>query len=164
MNFVHLHLLINHLPIIGTAIGFIVLLTGILLKSKVTQRTGLLIATFAAIAAFPTMFSGDQAEHLLENSKEIDMTFVEAHEHAAELYIKIVIGAGIVSLITFIFTFGKSKLTQVLSWITILSLAASMAFSFEVGSTGGEIRHTEIRKIKSLLPAEASTEHENSGE
>ena len=120
MNFVHLHLLVNHLPIIGTAIGFIVLLSGTLLKSKVTQRTGLLIATFAAIAAFPTMFSGDQAEHLLEKSKEIDMTFVEAHEEAAEIYIKIVIAAGIVSLITFLFTFGKSKITHVLSWISIL--------------------------------------------
>lgn len=164
MNFVHLHLLINHLPIIGTAIGFFVLLTGTLLKSKVTQRTGLLIATFAAIAAFPTMFSGDQAEDLLETSKEIDMSFVDAHEHAAELYIKIVIGAGIVSLITFLFTFGKSKITQALSWISILALAVSMVFSFEVGSSGGEIRHTEIRKIKTLLPDGASTVNESSGD
>lgn len=162
MNFVHLHLLINHLPIIGTVIGFFVLLAGTLLKSKVSQRTGLLIATFAAIAAFPTMFSGDQAEDLLKTFKEIDMTFVEAHEHAAELYIKIVIGAGIASLVTFLFTFGKSKITQALSWISILALAASMAFSFEVGSTGGEIRHTEIRKIKTLLPDGASTVNENS--
>ena len=158
MNYAHIHLLINHLPLVGSIIGALILLAGLLLKSKATIRTGLITIVFSAISAMPVMFSGDKAEHAIENIAGIEEAFVEEHEHAAELYIKIVLGAGIVSLLAFLVSLGKNKVYTVFGWLSMAAVLAAIGFSVKVGKTGGEIRHPEIRKISTILPGAGQQE------
>jgi uncharacterized membrane protein len=39
MNDAHLHMVVNHFPIIGTIFGFGVLIVGLVLKNKTLQNT-----------------------------------------------------------------------------------------------------------------------------
>lgn len=159
MNYAHIHLLINHLPLVGSIIGALILLAGLLFKSKATIRTGLITIVFSALSAMAVMFSGDKAEHAVENIAGIEEAFVEEHEHAAELYIKILLGAGILSLIAFFVSLGKNKAYTVFGWLSLAAVLAAIGFSVKVGKTGGEIRHPEIRKISTILPG---SEQQNS--
>jgi uncharacterized membrane protein len=152
MNYAHIHLLINHLPLVGSIIGALILLAGLLFKSKATIRTGLITVVFSALTAMPVMFSGDKAEHAVENVAGIDETFIEEHEHAAERYIKIILGAGIVSLIAFFVSLGKNKVYIGFGWLSLAAVLVAIGFSVKVGKSGGEIRHPEIRKISTILP------------
>ena len=51
MNEAHLHLIINHFPIVGLFIGIIILAVGIGFKFDNSKRTGLLIIIGSVIAS-----------------------------------------------------------------------------------------------------------------
>lgn len=71
MNSAHLHLLINHFPIIGSIIGGFVLGYGIWSKSiqtKIAAYYVLLASTAGAVIAYLT---GEGAEEIIENVQGI---------------------------------------------------------------------------------------------
>ncbi len=67
MNDAHLHLLINHFPIVGTIFGFGILLTGIIIKNKSIQNTAYIIFIICMIFGKASMFTGEKAENIVEN-------------------------------------------------------------------------------------------------
>jgi uncharacterized membrane protein len=61
MNFAHLHLLLNHFPIIGTVVGLGLFLVSLVGKNKDLRRASLIIFSAMALLAIPTFFSGTGA-------------------------------------------------------------------------------------------------------
>jgi len=55
MNPTHIHLLLNHFPIIGTLIGSAILLYSIIKKQNTGKNTGAFIIVVMAIIAIPVM-------------------------------------------------------------------------------------------------------------
>ncbi len=55
MNAPHIHLLINHLPIIGLIIGILVVIFGLLTKKQVVSSVGLWITMIAGLSSYPTV-------------------------------------------------------------------------------------------------------------
>lgn len=51
MNDAHIHLIVNHLPIVGVLIGFLVLLFGYILKNHQVKTTSQAIFIFSALTA-----------------------------------------------------------------------------------------------------------------
>ena len=49
MTDAHLHLIVNHFPIIRTIIGLGILITGILIKNNIVKNTAYVIFIFSAI-------------------------------------------------------------------------------------------------------------------
>ncbi len=145
MNQAHLHLIFNHLPIIGTLIGLLTLLAGFILKSSPVKRTALGIFIFAALTAIPSMLTGEGAEEVVENLQGVSENFIEKHEELAAVFIWVVSALGILSLITFVMDLAAKSARQILYFLTLVLAFATMILGQQVGTSGGEIRHTEIR-------------------
>jgi uncharacterized membrane protein len=145
MNDAHLHLLVNHFPIIGTILGLGILITGILLKNKSVKNTAYILFIVAAIFAAFSMGTGEGAEELVEDLPSIGKQIIHEHEEIAEKFAIIMYLNGFLGLLTLYTSIKNHKLATTFSYITLVLALIAAVFAKSVGTSGGEIRHTEIR-------------------
>jgi uncharacterized membrane protein len=144
MSIVHLHLLLNHIPVVGAL--FAVLLFGAALFLRETVSTKFALAFTAAIAAVAVAvyLTGGPAGEAVEKLAGVTERGIEQHEEAAELAtvaFSILGGLSLIALIVF-------RATRAPRWIAFAGLVGSLAISGLMGWTanlGGRIRHSEIQ-------------------
>lgn len=145
MEPVHLHLLTNHVPVIGAFFGALVLIIGMVRKSPPTLAAAYWIFLLSTVLGLVAYFSGEGAEHAVENLPGVTDNLIETHEDIGKFTLVGLILLGLVALFGLIRS--KNHYDKIKS-IAIVSLALALA-SFGIGAytayTGGLIRHTEIR-------------------
>ncbi|HEX8280690.1 MAG TPA: hypothetical protein VF551_04895, partial [Chthoniobacterales bacterium] len=83
MNPAHLHVILNHIPVVGVPIGFGLLFYGLLRKSAEVKRASLLVFIAMALIAIPTFLAGKAAEDVVEHLPDVREELIENHERAA---------------------------------------------------------------------------------
>ncbi len=151
MNQAHLHLIVNHLPIVFPVVGIIVLLDGLLIKSEIVKRTSFYIFIIGSVCTFAAGATGEGAEEVVENIAGVTEALIHRHEEAAEIFSLISYALGLLSLVAFIVNYKKMALSKLLSWVVVFVAIATIILGALAGSSGGEIRHTEIRKEKNTI-------------
>jgi uncharacterized membrane protein len=146
MNDAHLHLLLNHFPIVGLFFGFGILIVGILKKNKLLLNTAYVIFVFCMIFGKVTMFTGDKAEHMLEENASISHELIHEHEEQAELYMKFLYLLGVTAIIGLYLNFKEHKKWYLMSFIIAIITLTSIIISTQAGTSGGKISHPEIRE------------------
>jgi hypothetical protein len=157
MNWAHVHLMLSHLPVVGTIFGVLLLLLALLRKSEELKRVSLGIFVLTALLAPPVYFTGEPAEKVVEHLPGVAEPLIERHENAALFALLMAGGAGAVALAGLILFRRAEKLP---GWIVAVTLVLSLATSGLMGWTanlGGQIRHTEIR-TDFKAPAETEIE------
>lgn len=160
MNEAHFHLIVNHLPIAGLLIGLLVLATGFIIKKSEIKITALGIFVFSALASIAAFYSGEGAEDIVERILGISETLINQHEEAAELFFTVILILGGVSLITMFLEIKKYKFAKFGFILVILVALAAGVLAKNVGTTGGEIRHTEIRNDANLIQIQTNNNHD----
>ena len=84
MNDAHLHLLVNHFPIIGTIFGLGILISGLFLKNNSVKNTAYVLFITAAIFGFLAISTGEGAEEIVEDFPNIGKKIILEHEEIAE--------------------------------------------------------------------------------
>ena len=146
MNAAHQHLVINHFPIIALILGVLVLLIGILAKSSVTRRVGLLLFLIAGITAMVATSTGEGAEEIVEHMPNADHDLIHEHEEHAEAMMPFMWGIIALSLVAMFLEWKKKSMAMIDSITVLLVGMIATYFAREVGTSGGEISHPEIRK------------------
>lgn len=146
MNDVHLHLAVNHFPIIGVIIGAITLGVSVALKEKGIRKAGLGILVFSAIMAIPAFLTGEGAEEVAEEIAGVSHDLIHEHEEQAESFLWLTITTGVLALFALILDIRNHKRAQALVFATLLIAVMSIYLGREVGVSGGEIRHPEIHE------------------
>ncbi|MFM9825504.1 hypothetical protein [Flavobacterium sp.] len=145
MNDAHLHLIVNHFPIIGTILGLGILVTGIIIKNNSVKNTAYALFVVAAVFAFFSMATGEGAEEIVEDMPNIGKHIIHEHEEMAENLALVLYLLGILSVIGIYFNLKNKAKANLISFL-ILTIAIVGAILAQItGTTGGEIRHTEIR-------------------
>lgn len=141
MNAAHLHLIVNHLPIVATWLAIPVLVFAFL---RPEERSGAwnvstLLLGIAAVASLATLVSGEPAADVLRAYGDVDAARIHTHEEAGEAG-----AAG--SCVAACLALGLGWRTR-----SPRRLAATLAVALGVGGmlawvgyTGGQIRHPEI--------------------
>ena len=62
MDATHLHLLLNHFPIVGTLLGVGVMLYGYIVGSEQVKKAALWLWAAMALVAIPVFLTGEPAE------------------------------------------------------------------------------------------------------
>lgn len=145
MNATHYHLVLNHFPIILPIVGFVILFMGIIFKSISTSRIALFIYIASALITLPVMYTGDQAEEKAESIPGIEEAYMHTHEEAAERFAIVSYIGGIIALATLIISYKKESWSIYLKYILLVYTLLWLYMAKTTGTTGGEIRHTEIR-------------------
>jgi uncharacterized membrane protein len=145
MNDAHLHLVVNHFPIIGTIFGLVTLIAGLVLKNDSVKNTAYILLIVSAIFAFLSMYTGERAEEMIEDMPNIGHQIIHEHEELAEKLALLSYATAAFSLLSLYTSTKKHKFSKSTSIITLVLAIATTVVGSLVGTSGGEIRHTEIR-------------------
>jgi uncharacterized membrane protein len=145
MNQAHFHLMVNHLPIIFPMVGAIVLIGGFTLRSEIIKRVAYSIFILGAIATLPAFLSGEGAEEVVENLPDVSESFIEPHEDIAKIFALLSYALGAFSILALWSNWQQKSFKGIVSVIVLLLSVVVLYFGKATGTTGGEIRHTEIR-------------------
>jgi uncharacterized membrane protein len=145
MNDAHLHLVINHFPIIGSFFGLGILIAGILLKNNSVKNTAYVLFIVAAVFAAFSMGTGEGAEEMVEDMPNIGKQIIHEHEEIAEKLALVLYLLAAISLTGLILNLKNHSKAKLISFIAVIVAMGAVFIATLVGTSGGEIRHTEIR-------------------
>jgi hypothetical protein len=157
MNWAHVHLLLNHLPVIGTFIALALLVLGIVARNQSVARTSLGISLCMGLAAIAVYFTGEPAEEAVEHLSTISKSAIETHEAAALAATLTLVAMGLLAGHALL----RSRRGQVLArpylFALLIANAVPAGLSAWTANLGGKIHHEEIRNGALV---EANTEHD----
>jgi hypothetical protein len=145
MSAAHVHLLFNHVPVLGTLFGLLLLLLGLPRKSDDVARAGLLGLVLVALATLPAYLSGEGAERLVRPLAGISTLVMEEHEEAALPAMLAVEGVGVLALYGLVLGRGGRRVPRFLLFTVIGGSALAFAFVVRAANLGGQVHHPEIR-------------------
>jgi uncharacterized membrane protein len=146
MNESHLHIILNHFPIIGLIFGLGILIIGLILKNESVKNTAFVLFIVATLFGFLSMATGEGAEEMVENLPNIGHDIIHEHEELAERFMIALYATAFFSLLSLVANAKQYKFAKLFSFITLMISIVGAVLSQGVGTSGGEIRHTEIRK------------------
>jgi len=146
MNAAHFHLMVNHLPIILPIAGLMVMVFGFIFRSDLVKQVAYFIFICSAIAAFLALESGGKAAGLIKELPWAEPSFIKQHATTANCYAWMSYGLGIWSIIGAWVNYKDKKYEEVFSVVATLFAVVMLFFGARTATTGGEIRHKEIRK------------------
>jgi uncharacterized protein YacL len=144
MNLTHIHLLITHLPIIGSLLGSFVLAYGLWSKSYNTKIAAYFLFIFCSIGAGIAYLTGEAAEQTVENMQGVVKATIKIHEEFALFALLSLIILGIASLLGLFLTLIKSPIAKSTAFVILFISFISFGLVSRTGYLGGQIRHTEL--------------------
>jgi len=153
MSVLHLHLLLNHVPVVGALFALLLFAVALVRRETVSPKFALAFTAAIAALAVVVYFTGGAAEEAVENLAGVTERAIDRHEEAAELTtiaFSVFGGLSLLALIAF-----RSK--QPPRWVALAGLVGALAISGLMGWTanlGGQIRHTEIQGTLNQQPVD----------
>jgi uncharacterized membrane protein len=144
MNGAQIHLLVNHLPVLGVAFAGLLTLAGVLRQSDELKKAGLWAFVLAGLCSLPAFFSGEGAEEVVEHIPGVLKSMIHDHEEAAE---KALVGALVLaalSLGTLIHAYKTKALRSKFVVIVLVASLPALATLAYAAHLGGLVRHTEL--------------------
>ncbi len=144
MNAPHLHLILNHVPTIGSAIAIGLLLLGLLRRQEALTRVSLEVFFVIALVTLPAYLSGVATGMELEKMPDVSVEAIQKHHDGALVAFGLMLITGLVSWLGLWQwrRVGRASginigLVLVLSLLTLTTMAGT-------ATMGGEIRHPEM--------------------
>lgn len=164
MNDAHLHMVVNHFPIIGTIFGLGILIIGIVLKNKSVKTVAYVLFIIAALFGAFSMGTGEGAEELVEDMPSVGKQIIHEHEELAETLALLLYIIGAFSILSLYFSIKKIVFEKHTSILVVILALVAVFFAKQVGTSGGEIRHTEIRANATISSEAQNTTETEQGE
>ena len=154
----HLHLLVNHTPILGALFALALLVASFLYAPEVLRRTTFAVLIFTGIAAAVTNLSGDPAAEVVRGLPGVRQQFIEHHSDMGDVA---AIAAGIVGVLAIgaLLRWRRRPIPPAGAYTALAVTAVLSAIMVYTGLLGGRIRHTEVRPGATKADAMA-VEHE----
>ena len=145
MNAAHVHLWINHLPVLGVIAGFVLLLLARMSKKADIGWAAMIILVVAALFAVPTYFSGGQAEGVVEHMPGVIEDFIAPHESMGMIFL---IGAVILGAVAAYGVWqvrGSGQVSKGVSTTLLVLSPVVSGVAIYTAYLGGQVRHVELR-------------------
>jgi uncharacterized membrane protein len=150
-NFVHLHLLLNHVPTVGTVVALGVLLLAFAKRSTELQRGALALFFAIALASLPTYMTGYSAQKAIKDRPGVSAPMIQHHQSAALLALMFMEATGVLAWFGL---WAARRPTGPPRWnapAVLMFAAVTLVLMASASTIGGEITHPEI-----MAPGEAS--------
>ena len=141
----HIHLMINHIPVVGAGMVLVIMLAGLLRKSRDLTRTAMVLGALIAVSAPIVKETGEGAEDQVKQSAWFHDSLLEEHEGRADKATVAMVLAGVIGAVGVVLSRNGRPERPLInySFTAVLTIAAGlMAWT---ALAGGEIRHDEIR-------------------
>jgi uncharacterized membrane protein len=152
MNWPHIHLLLNHVPVLGVLFGLILAVVAFWLNHAELKKIALWVSLVAGAAAGLVYFTGEQAEEALLRAPGIPQPLVLAHDDAAFYAVVAAVVLAVLSVVALVLMRRKARWPGWLApaWFLVAVLTAGL-ISW-TANLGGRIRHPEIASTATQAP------------
>lgn len=145
MDWTHLHLALNHVPVVGLPLMILLLAVGWLRGRQEVVRTTLWAVALLSAAAIAIKFTGDFAAEESANRLAPAKEFVTQHEESAD---QATTGVFLLALAAALALFMGRGARPVRGWsvalVLVLGVATCLLYA-RTANNGGKIGHTELR-------------------
>src|ERR1019366_10775432 len=104
---VHLHLLLNHLPVVGIIASVMLLLYAMARKNAELKRAALIACVLTGISAYATDYTGDDAEAVAKHIPGVNREAIEQHADAGDTAMDVSLVLGAIALMGLILAWRK---------------------------------------------------------
>jgi len=156
MDLAHIHLLLNHFPVIGSIIGGGLFLLSLITHSDDLKRASLVVLLGISLIAIPTYISGNGAQDAIKSLPGTSKSLIESHEGAALVALGFMEVTG---AFAWLGLWQFRRLARIPNWNLAVIMAltlVTLAFMARASNIGGEIRHAEIRAEQGTVTAEGA--------
>lgn len=145
MDWIQLHLALNHLPVVGIPMLVLLLVIGWWRKSTDVVRLALWSLALLAAAAIAIKFTGDFAAEQATTQLAPVKDYVARHEQAGDQVTTAVFVLGLASALTlFLSRRGRPWRAWMLALVVALGLLTGLLY-VRTAHSGGQISHPELR-------------------
>jgi len=151
MNLAHVHIVLNHVPSLGSFAGLLLLAAALYQKNDELKKLAFLVLTLISMAIIPTYITGGEAERLVRQNASVSLPMIQVHQNAAMLTLLLMTITGTLAW------FGLWEYRRFASAGPVTSIGALISSVLTAGfitftaSLGGKISHPEVR-----VPADAA--------
>jgi len=141
---VHLHLLVNHVPILGSIFALLLLVASFLWPSDALRRAALGTLIVVAVFGIVADQSGEPAEDAIRGFPGVRREVIHEHEEMAD---KSYLVAGVLGLFAVV-ALVRWRRTTIPRGASVAALVGAVIVSgmmVYTGLLGGRVRHTELR-------------------
>lgn len=145
MTAAHLHLALNHIPVLGTLFATALLAYGLWRDHAGLQKGALRLLAAVGAVAVAVYLTGEPAEEIVEGLAGVSHDAIEAHEAWGWYAVLASTGTGVASLGALLY--GRSQRTLA-RWtaqlVLVLSLLTTGVMAY-TANLGGKVHHPELR-------------------
>ena len=158
LNLVHLHLLLNHVPTVGTVIALGLLLLSIGMRSDDVRRASLAVFFALALAALPTYMTGYSAQAALKGRPGVSADTVDRHQRAALLALVVIEVTGVVAWFGLWQSRRRSSGGGGHTAAVLLLSVATVSLMANAANIAGTISHPDILAKGETVPTTIAPE------
>jgi hypothetical protein len=147
----HIHLALNHVPVLGAAFSILPLAWGLLRRNQELLLCGVVLAGLSAWVTPLVMSSGEAAYERYESpalQAFLDPDVHEAlelHEHRAHDWSKLMYVTAVLATLTVVANMKKKEWVRPLTLLLLLFCLLSVASGVWIAESGGKIRRVDFR-------------------
>ncbi len=164
MNAAHIHLIMNHVPVVTIFFAILLLIWGYVTNKQDIINVALWGFIIAAVATIPVFLSGQAAEELVENIQGVTENVIGTHEEMAEITLWLGVFMGILGIIAIIIERNFYKYFKPLVMVLLVFGVITIGSLSYTGYLGGHIHHPEITNQNSVQNPGAGQEIPNNND
>lgn len=146
MDAVHLHLALNHVPVLGTVFVAAALVVCLWRKNAEFVRLSLWAAVLLSAASVAIKFTGDAAwDDLRPWPQPYDGARVERHESAADQATTGIFVAGVAAAAVLFLARRRPEVSAAQAGTVVVLLLVTFVLMARTANFGGQLRHPQLR-------------------
>jgi hypothetical protein len=155
MNLAHVHIILNHVPSLGSIAGLLLLAAGIYKKDEGIKQFAYGVLVLITMAVLPTYISGAEAQRIVNKNPSFSAGMVQLHQNAAMITLVLMTAAGMFAWFGLWEYRRHARSGSITTMATLISTMGAVASVLITASIGGKISHIEIREPADALITEA---------
>lgn len=150
-NWAHVHVMLNHIPIVGVPLAALLLGLGHVRRSGEMIRTASAILVLLGVATIGVKLTGEPAEEAVEQAAWFNEGAVETHEELANVATIVVVAASLVAAAAW-WRGRRAPPGRALVLVQLLLAGLASGILAAAALRGGAIRHDEFGLSGSSQP------------
>jgi hypothetical protein len=150
----HLHLVLNHVPVIGSVIAFGLLLLALVRRSNDLRHAALEVVVLVGLFSLPAYLSGLGAQPEVADRAGVAIAMVRAHHDAALLGSICMLFTTMVAWVGLWQTRRRTQPARGVFGTVLLLAIVTLALMGRAANLGGQIRHPDVTSLEAAQIAE----------
>ena len=155
MNLAHIHIVLNHVPSLGSIAGLLLLVAGIFKKNEAIKQFAYEVLVLMTMAILPTYISGAEAQRMVATNPSYSPGMIQLHQNLAMITLLTMTVAGMFAWFGIWEYRRHARSGSLTTSSTLISTMAAVALVLVTASIGGKISHPEIRNPADAAVTEA---------